>query len=192
MYVIWLSGLDSSARTYRATERGAISVMTTTLTEKEEVRKVKKPGRQLVMYAENSDAPTQLPGQGIVKFHLNPTLKEIFNQRERYVIPGFQRKLVRKPREASVYMLMLLRRLPVPPICVFQEFDERGRETREVADGQQALLASIFAFFQGQLRLPQQDAVDTVIPGCRIPLLAPGLFYKTADGRNQVSGELRD
>ncbi len=89
-------------------------------------------------------------------------------------------------------MLLLLRGFPVPPLCVFQDFDEYGHETREIADGQQSLVTSIYAFFEGRLPLPTQRIVDSVIPGCRVPLLAPGCYYTTKDGRNAISGLLRE
>lgn len=162
--------------------------MTTVMKEKvEEVQRKRTP--RLVMYAEGSEPEVQMPGQGIVAIPLHFSLKTIYEDRARYIIPDYQRKPVWTKRDAAMCLFMMLRGSPIDPVKVFQDFED-NIETREVADGQQRL-RSIWDFFAGKIALPTQEMIDRALPGCSIPPLAPGKFYVTTDHRNEISPSLK-
>jgi hypothetical protein len=96
--------------------------------------------------SENEDGDSTPPEYRISCNPADLTLESLFTRwkNKELLVPGFQRKFVWKLPQSSKLVESFLLGLPVPPVFLFRDSEER----HSVIDGQQRL-KSVFYFFEG-------------------------------------------
>lgn len=104
-------------------------------------------------------------------------LASLFQSQDEYTIPEIQREFEWPLDLQLLFIAYLLFGIPVDPIKVNVHYDEVGALVKDLMDGQQRF-TTIMRFFKGQLRTPTKEQMARISPNSKMPLLAPGRFYR--------------
>ena len=103
--------------------------------------------------SEDEDVEFSIPIYRIRSYPSDPDLETLYGRwkRQDLLIPGFQRRYVWKPQQASKLIESFLMGLPVPEVFVLVQNSDLGQAAQRqlVIDGQQRLL-SVFGFIEGK------------------------------------------